>query len=135
MYVRAVIQSFLLSKLVNRKTSTKAVMYYWLHETIWVDHKTVLNPKGLTHSLNKLYTFHSLYTFAFHGLACATIQCLQQNFLSYAQMLNPSSIVIWMAGIGIDVFQIQGHSFNLCMFEQLFKFNFKFQFLILNSSS
>ena len=33
------------------------------------------------------------------------------------------------------MFQIQDHSLNLCMFEQLFKFNFRFQFPILNSSS
>ena len=37
-----------------------------------------------------------------------------------------------MEGNGIDVFQIQGHSLNSCMFEQPLKFNFKSQFFNFN---
>ena len=37
-----------------------------------------LSPKGLTKSQIKVYTFQtSLHTFTFHGLASATIQCVQ----------------------------------------------------------
>ena len=39
-----------------------------------------LSPKGLIHPKNKVYTF------AFHGLACVTIQCVR-----YYKMLKPPS--------------------------------------------
>ena len=52
-----------------------------------------LSPSGFTQSQEKSILFQtSLYTFAFHGLACATIQCVH-NYIVRVQLYSACATI------------------------------------------